>query len=153
MFEEVPIESSITSFVDRLKDAFKNGNFAEIGRILADKLNNVISSVDWNKLGKKIGYYLNGALTFLAAFIKRFDWLGLGAKLASCVNGILNSVDWGNLGTVLSAKFRVLLLTAAGFLLNLDWKALAKGFSDFAKSFFNGITEAANRAKRRNLFE
>ncbi len=142
MFEEVPIESSITNFIDRLKNAFKSGNFAEIGKILADKLNSAVSSVNWNALGKKIGYYLNGALTTLATFIKRFDWLQLGANLAKGVNGILNSVDWGNLGTVLSGKIRAILLTAAGFLLNLDWKALADGFSSFAKSFFNGITEA-----------
>lgn len=123
-------------------DQLKAGDWAAAATNLSEQLNSMIASVDWAGIGNKIGYYLNGALTFLATFIKTFDWMGLGANLATCVNNILNSVDWGNLGTVLSGKFRAIILTAAGFLLNLDWTALAGDFSSFAINFFNGITEA-----------
>ena len=138
---ELP-DVTIPDWAKLMVEQLKAGDWAAAASTLAHQLNTMIASVDWKSIGNKIGYYLNGALTFLATFIKQFDWLSLGANLASCVNGILNSVDWGNLGTVLSGKFRAILLTAAGFLLNLDWKSLASGFSSFAINFFNGITDA-----------
>ena len=129
-------------WVKLMVDQLKAGNWGEAATTLATELNRMVSSVDWAGLGSKIGYYLNGALTFIATFIKQFDWFNLGANLATGVNEILRSVDWGNLGTILSAKFRIIIQTAAGFLLNLDWSALAQGFSDFAIGFFNGISDA-----------
>lgn len=123
----------------------KSGDWARAASTLAGALNDMVASVDWAGLGNKLGYYLNGALTFLAAFLTTFDWLGLGANLADGVNQILTGVDWGNLVTVLAGKFRIILLTAAGFLQNLNWTALANGFSAFAKGFFDGIADAVSR--------
>ena len=123
----------------------KSGDWAGAASTLAGALNNMVASVDWAGLGNKLGYYLNGALTFLAVFLTIFDWLGLGANLAKSINQILTGVDWGNLGTVLAGKFRIILLTAAGFLQNLNWTALADGFSAFAKGFFDGIADAVSK--------
>ena len=135
-------DAQLPDWVKSVIDNIKNGAWAEAATILTDKLNEMVMKVPWAEIGTKIGYYLNGALTFLATAITNFDWLTLGAKLATGVNAILTSVNWANLGTVLSGRFRIILLTAAGFLLNLDWGALASGFSAFAISFFNGIAGA-----------
>ena len=123
-------------------EQLKAGKWADAADALTTELNRMVDSADWAGIGDKIGYYLNGALTFLAGVITGFDWKNLGSKLATSVNHIITSVDWTNLGTVLSGKFRIILLTAAGFLENFNWAAFAKGFSDFAIGFFTGIYEA-----------
>lgn len=133
---------TLPDWVKLIAEQLKSGDWAGAATTLADKLNEMVDSVDWAGVGEKAGYYIDGVLEFLATFIEEFDWFNLGAKLATGVNKIIETVDWGNLGTVMSGKFRIILLTAAGFLLNLDWEALAKGFSAFAISFFDGIRKA-----------
>lgn len=125
-----------------MADQIKAGDWTAAAKTLTGQLNSMIAGVDWAGVGDKIGYYLNGALTFLATAILTFDWYALGADLATSINHIIYSVDWANLGTLLAGKLRVVILTAGGFLLNLDWNALAKGFSDFAVNFFKGISDA-----------
>ena len=135
-------EIALPDWAKLVADQIKAGDWKGAATTLATELNRMVDGFSWTGLGQKVGKGLDGALTFLATFLKTFDWMGLGNNLANGVNEILRTVDWGNLGTVLSGKFRILLLTAAGFLLNLDWSALAQGFTDFAVSFFDGITEA-----------
>ena len=137
-----PAEVTLPDWLTMMVDKIKEGDWAGAATVLTDKLNEMVDSVDWSGIGSKIGYWLNGVLTFLATAILNFDWKNLGKHLAESVNAIIESVDWTNLGTVLSGKFRIILLTAAGFLENLDWAELAKGFSDFAQGFFDGITNA-----------
>ena len=137
-----PTEVTLPDWLSLMVDKIKAGDWAGAALVLTDELNKMVDSVDWSGIGEKIGYWLNGALTFLATAILNFDWKNLGKHLAESVNAIIESVDWTNLGTLLSAKFRIALLTAAGFLENLDWAEFAKGFSDFAKGFFDGISDA-----------
>lgn len=125
-----------------MADQLKAGDWVGAAKTLTSKLNEMVEKADWAGVGRKIGYYLNGALAFLATFFTTFDWKNLGKKLAALVNNIVTSVDWANLGTVLAGKFRAVILTAAGFLENIDPMAFAKGFSDFAIAFFNGISDA-----------
>lgn len=125
-----------------MADQLKAGDWVGAAKTLTSKLNEMVEKADWAGIGRKIGYYMNGALAFLATFFTTFDWKNLGKKLAALVNNIVTSVDWANLGTVLAGKFRAVILTAAGFLENIDPMAFAKGFSDFAIAFFNGISDA-----------
>lgn len=125
-----------------MADQLKAGDWVGAAKTLTSKLNEMVENADWAGVGRKIGYYMNGALAFLATFFTTFDWKNLGKKLATLVNNIVTSVDWANLGTVLAGKFRAVILTAAGFLENIDPMAFAKGFSDFAIAFFNGISDA-----------
>lgn len=123
-------------------DQIKAGDWAKAAKTLTRQLNGMIAGVDWASIGNKIGYYLNGALAFLATALLTFDWYALGTDLAAGINRIIYSVDWASLGTLLAGKFRAIILTAGGVLLNLDWSALAKGFSSFAVNFFSGISDA-----------
>ena len=142
-FEETAVDAE--SLPAKIAAALKAGEWAQAATILTDKLNEMVASVDWAGIGSKVGYYLDGALTFLATALTGFNWMALGGYLATGINNIITSVDWRNLGTLFTAKFRIILLSAAGFLQNLDMAALAQAFSDFAIGFFNGITDAISQ--------
>lgn len=139
-FEDVAVDAE--SLPAKIAAALKAGEWAEAATLLTGKLNDMIASVDWAGIGSKIGYYLNGALVFLATALITFDWAALAGNLTIMLNHIITSVDWANLGVLFTAKFRVLLLAIVGFLLNFDWGAFATGLSQFAIGFLNGIANA-----------
>lgn len=143
MFEDVEVDAD--SLPARIAAALKAGEWAEAATILTDKLNEMVASVDWAGIGSKIGYYLNGALTFLATALTTFDWAALAGGIAVLLSNVISNVDWTNLGILFTAKFRILLLGAVGFFLNFDWGALAQGFSQFAIGFLNGIADAISQ--------
>lgn len=67
MFETVDIESSVSNFAQKIKDAWINADFTEIGTILGIKLKNALDSIKWEpiketaeKIGASIGTLING---------------------------------------------------------------------------------------------
>ncbi len=106
-------------------EQIKAGDWAAAANTLAAKLNEMVDTVDWAGIGDKIGYYLNGALTFLATFIQNFDWAMLGRKIADFLNGI----DWSGIFSDLTRLLGGLLIGAlnllVGFVDQVDWTGLA----------------------------
>lgn len=117
----------------------------DIGRELADALNQMVLAIDWNLLGAAIGAGLNLALLQMVAFIYTFDWIALGKKLAELINGLVETIDWYAFGQLLWAKFKIALETLAGFLINLDMKELALAASNIAKGFYDSVAETLQK--------
>lgn len=82
-------------------EQIKAGDWAAAANTLAAKLNEMVDTVDWAGVGDKIGYYLNGALTFLATFIQNFDWKNLASRFAELLNHITTDIDWDGFGELL----------------------------------------------------
>ena len=112
-------------------EQIKAGDWAAAANTLATKLNEMVDTVDWVGIGDKIGYYLNGALTFLATFIQNFDWKNLASRFAELLNHIITGVDWGNLGVILTGKWAIILKSLDGFFGTLDGAAVSKAITDF----------------------
>ena len=129
-------------WIKDIADFLKKGEWEKAGETLANKLNEMVASVDWAEIGRKIGYYLNGALTFAASFIKNFNWKALGGDIATLLNNIMYETDFTNLGIILASKITTVILLLGGFLENLDWAELAHSFNEFALGFLDSISEA-----------
>lgn len=130
---------SLPDWAQLMVEQLKSGQWAEAAKTLTNQLNTMVSNVDWTKVGDKIGYYLNGALTFLATAITNFDWYGLGASLGELINRIIYGVDWGNLGIVLGGKLIVLIEGLGGIFATIDWTALGKALADGFMGLWNAI--------------
>lgn len=121
-------------WMSELSELLKQGQFAEAGRYLAAKLNEMIENIDWVGIGKKLAYCFKGVIDFLGNFIRDFDAHRLGELVATMINQILNidtsSEDtWRNLGEILVAKFTLVFDFLTGFLEELDTTALANAVS------------------------
>lgn len=127
---ELP-DVTLPDWAKLMVEQLKAGDWAAAATTLATQLNNMIAGVDWAGIGQKLGYYLNGALTFLATFIQQFDWKALASGLATMFNNILDSVDWGNLGTILTAKWAIILQMLDGFFGTLSGASVSKALTDF----------------------
>lgn len=141
MFEQVPIDSAVLDFADKLKKAFEEADWKALGTLLGDKINELVDSVDWSGWGTKIGKGMNAAIQTLYYTVDTVNWVNIGKHLAEAVNGIINEVDWDIFGRLLAKKFTVALDVAGGFLKELDWTAVLQAFTSGFSGFYNELQE------------
>lgn len=148
MFEEVPIESSITDFVGRLKDAFKNGDYAEIGEIIGNGINTALQKANnfirWENVGGFITKIVTGIAEGFNSLIYTVNWEMLGDTIAQGLNAVLNTIylivtefDWPAVAAALARSLNGLV---SGF----DWgklgTTLSTAFITALKSIRSAIT-------------
>lgn len=141
MFEQVPIDSAVLDFADKLKKAFEEADWKGLGTLLGDKINELVDSVDWSGWGTKIGKGMNAAIQTLYYTVDTVDWVNIGKHLAEAVNSIINEVDWDIFGRLLAKKLTVALDVAGGFLKELDWTAVLQAFTSGFSGFYTELQE------------
>nr|DAO26181.1 MAG TPA: tail tape measure protein [Caudoviricetes sp.] len=141
MFEQVPIDSAVLDFADKLKKAFEEADWKGLGTLLGDKINELVDSVDWSGWGTKIGKGMNAAIQTLYYTVDTVDWVNIGKHLAEAVNSIINEVDWDIFGRLLAKKFTVALDVAGGFLGELDWTKALQAFTSSFSGFYNELQD------------
>lgn len=135
---EMP-EVTIPDWVQTMIDHLKSGEWSKAATVLTDQLNSMIDSVDWAGIGSKMGYWINGALEFLATAITNFDWYSLGANLGDMINNMVYGVDWSNLGIVLGWKLIACIEGLGGLFATIDWEALGRALSSAFMGLWNAI--------------
>lgn len=150
-FEEWDIKNSVSSFADKLKDAWKNSDFTGIGESLADKLNKEIdkvNNIDWEDKKNKINAKIKGLTNGLNAFINETKWGEMGQNIANGFNTALSGINTAlsefdfkgtgkSIGTLLKETIK-----------NIDWEEVGAflhniitGLFDTIAGFFEGITD------------
>lgn len=170
MFEEVPIDSDVKSFADKIKAAFEAGDFYEIGAIIGQKINDALENiewsgiqekaknianniamclngfletVDWNLVGQTIGNGINTAVYFLQQFVTTLNWASIGRAIYQTLNGFIATVDWGAIGNTIGTSLKGILTVIYTTLEGLDWQSLADGVYEFLTNVdWGGITSA-----------
>lgn len=159
-FEEVEI-GELSDFLQRLKDAIENGDWFGAGAILGEKLNEVLSNIDWGAIQNKakniaenIANFLNGfiaatdwnlvgatlseglntALIFVYTLITTFDWKEAGQAVADTINGLFSTVDWSLLGTTISEGLKGLLEFARTAIQGTDWESIGSDIAEILKN-------------------
>ena len=139
MFDTVTVDSA---FKD-LADLFKNGNWDEIGDIIADGINSAVGKIDeaikWDNVGEKITNICTGITSIFNRVVDKMDWSMLGKTVGDGVNTVIytinllyDGVDWGNLGSKLATGVNSIFTT-------VDWDAVGK----FLTRKFNAVWETA----------
>lgn len=135
MFEEVPIDTSVTDFVDRLKKAFADGDFTGLGKIIGEKINAAFQSIkdfiDWDNVGGTITKWVNALCDTINSMVDTIDWDLIGSTFASGVNTIVNTmhllltgIDWENIGKAIATG-----LNAA--IRDIDWAKLGQTLGEY----------------------
>lgn len=150
-FETLPITDSVSSFADKLKEAWGKADFTGIGESLADKLNEQIdkvNNIDWDETKNKINTKIAGLTNGLNAFIHKTKWGEMGQNLAngfntalSGINTALSNFDFKGTGKSIGEFLKETIK-------NIDWKEVGAflhniitGLFDTIAGFFEGITD------------
>lgn len=127
MFEEVPIESSITDFIGRLKEAFTGGDYAGIGAAIGNGINTAIQKVNdfikWDNVGGTITNFVKG--------------------VAEGFNSLVHTVNWTQIGDTFAQGFNTAINTLFLILTEFDWPGLAAGLANN----LNGVVSGFDWAK------
>lgn len=140
MFEEATIDTQISDFAQKIKDAFNSGDWQELGSLLGNKFNDIFNSIDWEGIGTKVGYGLNGVIATLASLVDTIDWYNISAKFSLGFNNILKEVDFTNLGSLLVSKITVIGDMIIGAFENIDWGLVGTSFKDLLVGAFNKLS-------------
>ena len=141
MFEELPIDNSVSEFADKLKQAFDNADWKELGTILGNKVNEIIDGIDWEGVGHKIGFAINGAVQTAYWFLDTVNFTNLGTRIAELVNGAMEEIDFEYVGRLIVKAFTIIPDLIIGFLSGLDWGLVARSLSDLIKGAFDEATD------------
>lgn len=144
MFEELPIDNSVSEFADKLKQAFDNSDWKTLGTLIGSKVNEVIDNIDYAAVGSKLGWGINGAVQTAYYFLKEVDFHKLGANVATMLNSALEQVDTSFIGRVIVRWFTLKFDFILGALGEIDWGQLARKVSDCIKGAFDEATEWLN---------
>lgn len=132
MFEEVPIDSTVSGIVDKIKEAFAKEDWQGLGKWMADGINKgldaLYDAINWNKLGKKITKVVD-------AFTETF-------------NSLVDNINWKKLGKTIGAGINTLVKTLNRLIEKIKWKKLGK---QFAKGV-NGLLDEVDWKGLGNLF-
>lgn len=144
MFENVDdFENGISDFVDKIKDAFKRGDWEGIGKIVASKINSVFTPERFEKIGKTIGARVNNAIKLVSGLLSETNFKKIGSSAASLLNGVFKNISFKAAGKTVTKAIGALFDTVGGFIETLDWSGIASKISDF----FNGVFSDTKRWK------
>lgn len=161
MFEEVPVESW-------LQDMMDSGDFSGLGAAIADKINNALGKIPWNKVyagakkaadslssllngfigkidpavvGQTIAGVINTAAIFVSNFWDNTNWEQLGTKTKDAIIKAIRGIDVKTLAGAITGKFRA----AIRFLKNLlptsgaEWKEITDKLTELLNNIILGI--------------
>lgn len=141
-YEDIDANSGVSDFVKKLKEAWENADFTDIGEILGQKLTDVLANIDWTKIkeqAKKIG---ESIATLINGFIQGTDWTVVGTTIAECINtavalakGLITKTEFAEIGKAIGEAI-------VACLNGIEWDEIDVTFTEFCK----GIADAINAA-------
>lgn len=166
MFESVPLDSKITDFAKKLKDAWKNADFTEIGQIVGTKLNDALNRIPWGpiqntsrKVGKSIGTFISGFVEVpdlgtnigktiaeavntgvggINAFLDNTRWDSVGKFIGDGLNGAADTVDWPGIGHLYAQKWNAVFAVIGEAARTFKWTGFGQ---DLAGGLNTAITD------------
>lgn len=124
MFENIPIESKIKDFADRIKKLIKKQDWKGIGKLLGNQINKGLQKVNkairWSNVGKKIEKGVDAITGIFNSMVDEIDWTYLGNTIGEGLNTIVRTMnllmektDFKNLGKSIAEAVNGLMDTTS----------------------------------------
>ncbi len=172
MFTTVTIESDISDFAEKIKQAWENADFTEVGGIVGEKLKNALDTVDLtpiqeraekigaslgtfitgfvqteglgNSVGEKIGSAINIGISGASAFFDNTNFEAIGNFIGEGLTAIVTTVNWEEAGNLLSSKWNAFFDIIGGVAQTFDFSELGLQLSNGVNGFIADFDWAGN---------
>ena len=179
MFESVPLDSKVSDFAKKLKDAWKNADFTEIGQIVGTKLNDALNRIPWGpiqnttrKVGKSIGTFISGFVEVpdlgtnigrtiaeavntgvggINAFLDNTRWDSVGKFIGDGLNGAVDTVDWPGIGHMFAQKWNAVFAVIGEAARTFKWNGFGKNLAGGLNTAIADFDWAGNGARISDL--
>lgn len=128
-----------SSWADELKKSLQQGDWGGLGKMLADKINSVVSKIKWKEVGEKLGQGITNAFTFAYNFLKNTKWTKIGSGFANFLNGLMKKTNFNLIGRTLGAKLNAMIGLAFGFVTTFNFAGAGLGLSDIINGWFDEV--------------
>ena len=106
---------------------------------LANGLNGFVSGLDWNLIGTTIGNGLMTGLLFAYTFLTTFDFETFGTKIAEGIEGAITPMLFVTFGMTLASALMAGIDTAYGFVTSYEWSGLGSSIAAGISTFFSSV--------------
>ena len=143
MFETAEINKGISDFAKQLKDMFNAGDFAGIGKLIGEKINDAVAKftdfISWDRIGGKITAFVTAFTTMFNSLVATIDWHAIGALIGTGVNTIvhtlyllLTQIDWYALGRAVADGLN-------GIVDTIEWDLFGATIGEYFKARIEGL--------------
>lgn len=164
-FEQADV-GVVSDWVEQFKSAVDSGDWYGVGSLVAQKLNEALSAIDWgfiqtqaanfainlanglngfvsgldwNFIGTTIGNGLMTGLLFAYTFLTTFDFETFGTKIAEGIEGAITPMLFVTFGMTLASALMAGINTAYGFVTSYDWSGLGSSIAAGISTFFSSV--------------
>jgi hypothetical protein len=141
MFKTVEIAEEVQKSADKIRELLNGEDFAGIGELLGQKINEAISRIssfiDWNNAGGKITQIVSRFVSLFNSLVATINWDSLGRMVGKGINTIVNSlylllngIDWVKLGESLAKGLN-------GLIYEVDWEKFGATIGSFIQAKIN----------------
>lgn len=170
MFQSEEVSTQAKDWVKRLKEAWDNADFTDIGASIGQKLKDGLDNIPWEdikargeqfykslatlingfvevpRLGESIGHTIAEAINFAVnniwTFFSEVHWDSVGEFFGEGINGFVDKFDVKKLGAAIARVINSAVTALHSFINKVRWKDVGKFISDGIDSFFNEINTA-----------
>lgn len=170
MFQSEEVSTQAKDWVKRLKEAWDNADFTDIGASIGQKLKDGLDNIPWEDikargeqfykslatlingfievpgLGESIGHTIAEAINFAVnniwTFFSEVHWDSVGEFFGEGINGFVDKFDVKKLGAAIARVINSAVTALHAFINKVRWKDVGKFISDGIDSFFNEINTA-----------
>ena len=134
-FSTAEISTAASGWAERVKEAWRNADFTDIGSIIASKINSAMDSINWTSIKEKCNKVAKSIGTFINGFVATLDWGQVGYTLSQglitavdMISTFLQTVDWAQIGR-----------SVIQFIAGIDWKGLFASAAGLLGSIAGGF--------------
>lgn len=164
-FEQADV-GVVSDWAEQFKNAIDSGDWYGVGSLVAQKLNEALSAIDWgfiqtqaanfatnlanglngfvsgldwNLIGTTIGNGLMTGLLFAYTFLTTFDFETFGTKIAEGIEGAITPMLFVTFGMTLASALMAGIDTAYGFVTSYEWSGLGSSIAAGISTFFSSV--------------
>lgn len=161
-FATEEVANTFSSWADKMKEAWANADFSELGQIVGTKIRNALDSIDWDRIkgvgeriaksiatglngfletpglfasiGKTIAESLNTVFTTANTFATAFHWESLGRAISDSINSFFSTFDFKLAGQTVFNWASGILRSAIEAVRNVKWEEVGSKIGEFLTS-------------------
>lgn len=135
MFEE----ADVSDFMKNLKQMMDEGEWKDVGALVAQRLNEIVANFDAAGFGSRLGKKLQNGLSVAVGFMTNFNFRQVGSKVAESLNNIFKEVSFEDVGTFFAEKLTALFDFVLGFIETFNFGAFGEAIKTAVVSWFDGL--------------
>lgn len=163
---DIDTSNGVSDLVKKLKEAWNDADFTEVGTIIANKINSTLTSIDWgpiqantqkiaqsiatfingfanvkemwDNLGRTIGNGINTAVGAANNFITTLDWSNLGDSIGRAIDNTIKTIDWNLLGETIFKYYNGVFAGIDATISAIDWAGAGTLVGNGLQTIVNG---------------